>query len=183
MRWLPHLAAMTLLVALALLPAASAAHGPASAPAVETTTVILVRHAEKTAPTTDPPLSEAGRARAEALAHALADAGVDAIYTTPYRRTQQTAEPLAERLGITPRVAGVDPSYGEPLARRLREEHAGETVLAISHSNTVPELIAALGIESPPEIADPQYDHLFIVTLRGDAAPELLHLRYGAPTP
>jgi broad specificity phosphatase PhoE len=57
-------------------------------------TIFVVRHAEKADATKDPDLSEAGRARAEALAKALRDAKIAAIYATEFKRTQQTAAPL-----------------------------------------------------------------------------------------
>ena len=58
--------------------------------------VVVVRHAEKAeTPTDDVALSERGRARAEALASALGDAGVDTIITTERRRSRETAAPLA----------------------------------------------------------------------------------------
>lgn len=146
------------------------------------TTVILVRHAEKVAPDGDPPLSDAGKKRAEILAHTLGEAGVGAIYATPYRRTQETAKPLALRLGLEVRIAGVG-NYGPDLAAKIRAEHRGQVVVAISHSNTVPELIASLGIEQAPEIPDHAYDDLFIVTLPPGEPPTLLALAYGEPTP
>jgi len=52
----------------------------------------------------DPPLSELGQAQAERAGQRLATAGIDAIYVTTLQRTAQTAAPLAERLGLTPRV-------------------------------------------------------------------------------
>ena len=64
-------------------------------------TIFVVRHAEKADATKDPDLSEAGRARAEGLAKALRDANIAAIYATEFKRTQQTAAPLAKALGIT----------------------------------------------------------------------------------
>jgi broad specificity phosphatase PhoE len=64
-------------------------------------TIFIVRHAEKADATKDPDLSEAGRARAEALAKTLRDANITAIYATEFKRTQQTAAPLAKILGIT----------------------------------------------------------------------------------
>ena len=64
-------------------------------------TIFVVRHAEKADATKDPDLSEAGRVRAEALAKALRDANITAIYATEFKRTQQTAAPLAKALGIT----------------------------------------------------------------------------------
>ena len=76
-------------------------------PAAAQHTVFLVRHAERADTTpgaarrwpTDPDLSDAGRARAESLAAALKDAKITAIYTTEFKRTQQTAAPLAKALG------------------------------------------------------------------------------------
>src|SRR5262249_29364810 len=65
------------------------------------TTVILLRPAEKaTQPPEAPPLTAAGRARANVLADALADSGVGAIFVTQFRRTAETAAPLAARVHI-----------------------------------------------------------------------------------
>src|SRR5256885_56494 len=64
-------------------------------------TIFIVRHAEKADTTKDPDLSEAGRVRAEALAKVLRDANITAIYATEFKRTQQTAAPLAKALGLT----------------------------------------------------------------------------------
>src|SRR5688500_9156051 len=91
------------LVAVAL--AAVAALGAGARAPEAAFTVFLVRHAEKAAePREDPPLTDVGRARADALARALGDSGVKAIYTSQYVRTRATAEPLAARLGLTPVV-------------------------------------------------------------------------------
>src|SRR5215813_10050359 len=73
--------------------------------AAQSTTVIIVRHAEKAAtPVDDPPLSAAGETRAKALWDVVKDAGVDAIITTQFVRTKETAEPTAKRLKLTPHV-------------------------------------------------------------------------------
>ena len=150
----------------------------AAPPAV--TTVIVVRHAEKAGTTGDVPLSDSGRARARELARVLGSAGVTAIYDTQYLRTQQTAEPLAAALKLEPVVAGTTATYAADLAREIEKSHAGGTVVVISHSNLVPDLLRALGISTPPPIADTQYDDLFVVT-RVDGAPaKLVALRYGA---
>jgi broad specificity phosphatase PhoE len=129
--------------------------------------VFVVRHAERAdgaAPQmqgqADPPLSDAGEARAATLARMLADAGVKAIYVTEFRRTQDTARPLAARLGLAAqRVSSRDSGA---LIAELRSEHANDIVLVVGHSNTVPVIIKALG---GPEvtIAEEEYDNLFIV--------------------
>ena len=148
------------------------------------TTVILVRHAEKgvVSPMADDvPLSDAGMARAHELSRALVDTHIDAIYTTQFLRTKQTAIPLAKdhHLKAIPVEAGK--TYAEDMAKRIRSEHEGETVVVVGHSNTTPEVIRALGVASVPTIGDSEYDDLFIVTLAPGATPKLLTLRYGVP--
>src|SRR3954463_6196955 len=87
----------------AALPGATVAHAQQARGA--TTTVILVRHAEKAAePAADPPLTSAGEARARALLEAVRDAGVTAIITTDLLRTKATAQPAAAVFGITPEI-------------------------------------------------------------------------------
>ena len=142
------------------------------------TTVILVRHAEKApaaAMSNDVPLSDAGVARAKELARVLASTSIDAIYTTNYQRTKQTAAPLAADHHLEPIVA--EPAA---MANIIRTKHAGQTVVVVGHSNTTPDVIRALGVASPPSIGDSEYDDLFIVTLAPGAAPKLVTLRYGA---
>ena len=99
-------------------------------PAAAQQTVFLVRHAERAdtspgvSPTmaADPDLSEAGRARAESLASALKDARITAIYTTEFKRTQQTAAPLAKVLGLTVKV--VTSKSAADLLKQLKAEKA-----------------------------------------------------------
>ena len=75
----------------------------ARADAVDAATIIVVRHGEKTSDTErDPDLSDAGLARARALAALLADAELAAILTTDYRRTRQTVQPTAAAHRIAP---------------------------------------------------------------------------------
>jgi phosphohistidine phosphatase SixA len=162
--------ALTALLLLLALAAASAADP----------VVILVRHAERadsggaagTMMATDPDLAQAGYARAEALARLLKDAGIAAIYTTEYRRTQQTAAPLARALMLDPQI--VPAAAGDDLLRRLAA--ARDPVLVVGHSNTVPEIIAALGVTEAVAVADDEFDGVFVV-FRG-ANPTLLRLRY-----
>jgi 2,3-bisphosphoglycerate-dependent phosphoglycerate mutase len=151
--------------------------------AAEMTTVILVRHAEKapaTAMVTDVPLSDAGMVRAKELARVLNGTKIDAIYTTQYQRTRQTAEPLAKQAGVEPVVITAGTSYPTDLANTIRTKHGGQTVLVVGHSNTTPDVLRALGISSPPPIADSAYDDLFICTIAPGAAPKLVTLHYGA---
>src|SRR5215472_7603236 len=138
-------------------------------------TVILVRHAEKgSTPPNDPPLTEAGQRRANLLASMFADSGVDAIYVTGFRRTQQTAAPLAERTHVKPTVL----SENSEIIKAIRARQSG-VVLVVGHSNSIPEIIAGLG---GPKITipDPEYDNLFILTVEGSKS-SLLRMHYGDP--
>lgn len=150
------------------------------------TTVLLVRHAEKVVvDDADPPLSPAGERRARALAGVAAEAGVSAIYSTPFRRTQATVQPLAERLGLTVRILEIGPGGAEASAaeqaRRIRAEHGGQVVLVVSHSNTVPLIIEALGGPAGPALDESDYDSLFIVTVPETGPARLIRARYGEP--
>jgi broad specificity phosphatase PhoE len=91
---------------------------------------------------TDPLLSAAGTARAARLGTVLADAGIKAIYVTQFRRTQDTAKPLAAKLHLQVRQT---PSSNEALATLLKSQHSNDIVLMVGHSNTIPAIIKALG--------------------------------------
>jgi broad specificity phosphatase PhoE len=171
-RFRPILALLAALVAGVPRPAAADA-----APADSVTTVILVRHAEKDTMFVgaDQPLSMAGKLRARELARVLADAKPAAIYVTPWSRNRHTAEPLANRLGDTLTVVdAVDETV-----RRLRG-HPGQTVLVVGHSNTIPQILAALTGRPELDSLAVAYDDLFVLTLRGRES-RLLRLHYGAP--
>lgn len=142
------------------------------------TTVILVRHAEKAGPSGDVPLSEAGIARGEELARVLADANVKAILVTQFVRTQQTAAAIAKATSLTPVVVQANADYAKAVAAKIAE-HAGETLLVIGHTNTMPDLLRQLGIAEAPSIAETEFDNLFVVSLT-DGAAKLTRLRYGA---
>ena len=149
---------------------------------VPPTVVLLVRHAEKAAqPGQDPPLSEAGAARAQALLAVARDAGVSAIITTQFVRTKSTAEPTATALKLTPEVvqAGPMPQHAKSVAEQVMK-HAGGTVLVVGHSNTIPAIVGALGAPQPRDLCESEYDQVFVVVLGDAGAPRLIRSRYGA---
>lgn len=167
------LAVLSLTLA-AQVPAAKPVAGEKAAPAAKATTIYLVRHAEKAGPSGDVELSEAGLKRAECLARTLADAELQAIYTTEYKRTKATAAPAAAKASVTPTVVpGADTKR---LVAALLQEAAGSNVLVVGHSNTVPMIIEALGA-GKVAIKDEEYDHLYVVTLLNGQA-SLASLRY-----
>jgi phosphohistidine phosphatase SixA len=135
-------------------------------------TVFIVRHAEKADDSKDAELSEAGRARAEALANMLRDSKISVIYTTEFKRTQQTAAPLAKALDLT--VTTLPAENKTALVAKLRTSTANS--LVVGHGNTIPEVIKALGISEPVNIPDSDYDNLFMVLL--GEKPHLIRLHY-----
>ena len=147
-----------------------------------TQVVVLVRHAEKAeAPADDVALSPVGLQRAQALVDVLGSAGVDGIVTTQFRRSRETAAPVAARMGLTPIVvkAGGDAAaHAAATAEAVRR--AGTTVLVVGHSNTVPAIIEALGGPRLAELCESEYANLFVMALTPGQTPRLTHARYGA---
>ena len=150
-----------------------------------TTTVIFVRHAEKmTTPADDPGLSPAGLRRAAELKRQLVDAdviaGIDAVYATPYRRTEETARPVAEALDLP--LSSYDAADTEAIMESIVREHKGKIILVVGHSNTVPALIGNMGASKVvPEIAENEYDNIYIVSIPWFGKTKTIRLRYGEP--
>ena len=150
--------------------------------APDITTIIIVRHAEKDTVKTDPPLTPAGKERAVLLAHMLRSSGITTIYATQYIRTQQTVQPIAESLHLTPQILTINPEniqeHITTLIRTILREQSRKIVLIASHSNVIPLLLRKFGIEGEITIGDGEYDNLFIVTTRIGTKANLLRLRY-----
>jgi broad specificity phosphatase PhoE len=148
------------------------------------TVVVIVRHADKAAqPAADPPLTEVGTARAQALAEMLRHSNVGAVLHTPTTRTRDTALPTARQFGLTPEVLPQGPAaiHAEVVAEAVRK-HAGKTVLVVGHSNTVMQYIAALGGPRRPELCDHEYDGIYtLVIAHGET--RLVQGRFGPPNP
>jgi broad specificity phosphatase PhoE len=144
--------------------------------AQEPTLIYLVRHAEKVDESRDPPLSEAGTERAAVLAHILKDAGITHIHSTPFQRTVSTGQPVAQALGLE--IRRYDGGELEAMASLL--EATPGRHLVVGHSNTVPELVGALGGDPGESYESLEYDRLYLLVLSGTEVSTIL-LRYGAP--
>jgi broad specificity phosphatase PhoE len=148
-----------------------------------TTTIVLVRHAEKQIGTiSDAPLSPQGEIRATRLAQMFGDAEtfgrVKQIYVTDTRRTQQTAAGLAQRLGLTPVIVEARTSNAD-LARRVLRENRGGLAIIVGHSNTVPQLVAEMtGNAQVPGMGDEEFDTLYVVTVPTIGRASVLRLKY-----
>jgi len=150
-----------------------------------TTTMIFVRHAEQTNhDEADPSLSEAGMRRVAELTRQLVDAdvvgGIDTIYSTPYKRSMETVQPLADRLGLPVNVYDADDTEGVLAA--ILKAHKGKIILVVGHSNTVPVLIANLGASKKvPPIAKGEFDNIYIISIPWFGKTKTIRLRYGEP--
>ena len=134
--------------------------------AATTTTILVMRHAEKAElPAGDPALSPMGEARAERLAQLLGggppETRLQGILVTEFRRTQQTARPLANRLSIP--VIVVPGGDVRATAARALDEFGGGRVLIIGHSDTVPALVERLSGHAVPVIAESEYGAIYLI--------------------
>ena len=141
------------------------------------TTIILVRHAEKADDSKNPPLTEAGLARAEELKRMLSGLKVTAVYSSKYLRTEATAEPTATQFGLP--VLAYDASDSAALVARIKTEHVGGTILVAGHSNTIPKLVQLFDARVLYVIEDDQYDDCFIVSLCSCGEVKTLNLKFG----
>ncbi|MCO4821261.1 MAG: histidine phosphatase family protein [Flavobacteriaceae bacterium] len=131
----------------------------------ETSTFYFIRHAEKDrsdASNKNPNLTQAGVLRAAKWSLALKNVKFDAVYSTDYNRTLQTAQPTAEKNGV--KITSYDPR--ELDGKAFLEANTGKTVLVVGHSNTTPAFVnSVLGTKKHPNIDDNNNANLYIVTI------------------
>jgi broad specificity phosphatase PhoE len=146
--------------------------------------VYVVRHAERAddglAPDRmldDPPLSEAGRARARQLAELLRGVDLTGVHSTDYERTRSTAQPLSAAHGLELEI--YDAGDIGALAERLRASPG--THVVVGHSNTGPALVEALGAEPGSPIDALEYDRVYVVVVLPGGATGSAVFRYGSP--
>jgi broad specificity phosphatase PhoE len=143
------------------------------------TTVILVRHAEKKLEPNnpDPDLTPEGVERAQEIARVFGNAGINAIYATQYKRTQQTVRPLSDLIGVP--VTVLESSQKDELIKRIQTSLRGQTIFVAGHNNTVPAIASELSGETFPVIPESEYDNLFIVTVYRFGKAKVVRLKYG----
>ena len=128
----------------------------------------IVRHAEKAPVDTvtkssDVPLSDKGKRRAEGLKEELKNKGIRYIYSTNTIRTKATAEPLSKAIGVSVKIYNTDDTSFVEKLKSLKGN-----VLIVGHANTVDDLINALtGKALLKDLKDSQYGDLFIVHKKG----------------
>ena len=134
--------------------------GCGAKPAESDAVYYLVRHAEKTAETSDPALTIEGMQRAQDLTERLKSVPVTMVYSSDYKRTRDTAAPIAAAKGLE--VELYDPRDLEGLAKTLLSEKGH--ILVVGHSNTTPQLSALLGgPEGEPIVEATEYNRLYVL--------------------
>jgi phosphohistidine phosphatase SixA len=143
------------------------------------TTIYLVRHAEKDTGN-NPPLTQAGFKRAGDLMRYLQSKGVSKIYSTKYKRTNQTADSLKIAQNLTAINYEAD-TLGNDLVEKIKANgDEGKTILVVGHSNTVPKLIRRLGVKTytVQNLGDYEFDNIFKVVYKRSKI-KFNHGRYG----
>ena len=146
--------------------------------AQDQTTFILVRHSEKANDgTNDPALSQAGLERSNDLAAMFAKQQIDALYSTPYKRTRSTLTPLARAKGLE--IEEYDPYAGDKMLEAAISKYPSGTVIVSGHSNTIPNLAnALLGNEQFEQFSDSDYSNLIIIVAGKTGEGKLVHLSF-----
>jgi hypothetical protein len=147
--------------------------------------IVIIRHAEKPADTTDPHLSPLGVQRARKLVGFLTTdpamtkfgpaVAVFATATTKHddgQRTQETVAPTAKALGLPVQTPFHGSEYAS-LARQIlgNSAYAGKTVIVCWNHEEIPQLTAALGVKpQPPPWKGKVFDRVYRITYRNGKA-------------
>jgi broad specificity phosphatase PhoE len=136
-----------------------------------TTTIIVLRHAEKDTSQAsmqgDPALSSKGEKRALSLVSALSRYRVDEIYSTNFIRTKATVAPLADKYGYE--IFTYNPTNLQSFADQLKMIE-GKTIVVVGHSNTVAKLVNMIASTDYPDMPDDAYDRLYIIRIKDGLA-------------
>ena len=132
------------------------------------TTYFLIRHTEKELAPLDksnPNLTEQGRERAQHWNMVFHYIEFDAIYSTDYIRTIETARPIAEAQNLEIKSYNPQTLFDSD----FQQATLGKTVLVVGHSNTTPVLAnRMLKEERYPLFDDSEYDSFFVVTISNE---------------
>ena len=142
------------------------------------TTFILVRHAETAGGGSNPNLSTEGQNRANELRRILNNVPLNAVFSTNFNRTMQTAEPTATDQGFS--IINYDPFNLNPFVDSVLDDYHEGFVLIVGHSNTTPSLLNVLvGSSTYSDIPESEYDNLFVVNVFEKGRAKVIHLKYG----
>ncbi len=165
---------------------------PVQSQAGTTTTIIMVRHAERE-PGFDPPLNEEGEARAEELADALDENGVTAIFCAAFIRNRQTCDVLADRLGITVEDVSqaelaLTKSFADNFVNNVLENHAGGTVLWVGNTGPVIEDVQSGNLQElymrlgGTGRSPTRYQDIYTATIPEEGPVRFVKAEFGGPS-
>jgi phosphohistidine phosphatase SixA len=149
-------------------------------------TYYVVRHAEKEAPpgtetmmSNNPPLSEAGKQRAEALKEVLKTKKIGYVFSTNTLRTLSTAEPVKKYFNLSTEI--YEPVPNESFISQLLS--LKKNALIVGHSNTVDDIVNKLcgSVKIPADLPDTAYDNLFVIRKKGKRMT-FENKKFGKPT-
>lgn len=130
-----------------------------------TTTIYMLRHAEKADNSADPELSKEGIARAESWGNYFKKVPIDYFFATGNKRSSSTISAIMmaqDKFLCHPYDAGM-PLMG------LANKYRGKTLLIVGHSDTIPAAINQLiGKRVYGDIPDNDYGYLYIITVTGN---------------
>src|ERR1700744_2278093 len=139
------------------------------------TTIWIVNHAETLDKAGE--LSDTGQLRANDLAKALKHEHIEIIYVTGARASAETANPLAVKEKILPRVYK---DSVEKFAGIIKKNLSGKNILIVADYKTILPLISAFGSSSPFDSLDEgDYDQLFSVTIKSSGDVDFAVRYYG----
>ena len=181
-----QLAALVAMAACARVPARPVASSPDPAPQI-----VVVRHAEKApTPVDDQALSALGLTRAAALDAALRSVRVTDVVVSQLQRTRLTASVLVARTGarvhvvpITAAGAAVHVRAVADTVRAIMQQNGQGSVLVVGHSNTVTQIVEALGGPRFAALCDSQYSQVFVLRPATDGVMTVERATYGAADP
>ncbi|MBE7213649.1 histidine phosphatase family protein [Shewanella benthica] len=141
-------------------------------------TLVLIRHAEKSAgEDKDPSLSPAGKRRSERLVNKLKNYRFSQLLASPFKRTQETLLPISEALGIPITVIDIKSGLEAHITATINtvEAQAGDVLIA-GHSNTVPKIISALGGPKIDDLDENQYSNIYELKIYSSGKVEFTQL-------
>ena len=128
--------------------------------------IVLVRHSEKDATVAnnpDPDLSAEGRERAQRLIKLVNKYRPSEIFSTNYKRTRQTAEPLAAKR--KKEIKTYDPAKAAEMVTQMLASKTGR-YLVVGHSNTIPALANLLAKKEVfRNLLDTEYGVFWVIRL------------------
>lgn len=120
----------------------------------------VMRHLHTPEGASDPDLTAEGQRQAQLLANWFTGEPPAAIFVTDTKRSRQTAAPLAARLGLTPMV--YDPRSLPILIGEVMK--SPNPALIIGHSNTVPDIVQALGGQPPEALTHRDFGDIWVIS-------------------